>query len=35
LQHPQLTVEHLEYAIKKLGLRGLGVGGRAAGCGPL
>jgi aminocarboxymuconate-semialdehyde decarboxylase len=31
LQHPQLAVEQLEHAIKKLGLRGLGVGGSVAG----
>jgi aminocarboxymuconate-semialdehyde decarboxylase len=31
LQHPQLAVEQLEYAIKTLGLRGLGVGGSVAG----
>ena len=31
LQHPQLAVEQLEYAIRKLGLRGLGVGGSVAG----
>jgi aminocarboxymuconate-semialdehyde decarboxylase len=31
LQHPQLAVEQLEYAIKKLGLRGLSVGGSVAG----
>src|SRR5208282_3241729 len=31
LQHPQLAVEQLEYAIKTLGLRGLSVGGSVAG----
>ena len=31
LQHPDLAVEQLEYAIKRLGLRGLGVGGSVAG----
>jgi len=31
LQHPQLAVEQLEYAIKRLGLRGLSVGGSVAG----
>jgi aminocarboxymuconate-semialdehyde decarboxylase len=31
LQHPDLAVEQLEYAIKRLGLRGLSVGGSVAG----
>jgi len=31
LQHPQLAVEQLEYAIKRLGLRGLSIGGSVAG----
>jgi aminocarboxymuconate-semialdehyde decarboxylase len=31
LQHPQLAVEQLEHAIKRLGLRGLSVGGSVAG----
>ena len=31
LQHPQLAVEQLDYAIKTLGLRGLSVGGSVAG----
>src|SRR5207248_10132567 len=31
LQHPQLAVEQLEYAIKGLGLRGLSIGGSVAG----
>src|SRR5579884_1727627 len=31
LQHPDLAVEQLEYAIKGLGLRGLSVGGSVAG----
>jgi aminocarboxymuconate-semialdehyde decarboxylase len=31
LQHPQLAVEQLDYAIKRLGLRGLSVGGSVAG----
>src|SRR5579875_2737939 len=31
LQHPDLAVEQLDYAIKKLGLRGLSVGGSVAG----
>src|ERR1700740_2364545 len=33
LQHPQLAVEQLEYGVKKLGLRGLSVGGSVAGQG--
>src|SRR6516165_2095821 len=31
LQHPQLAVEQLEHAIKRLGLRGLSTGGSVAG----
>ena len=31
LQHPQLAVEQLEYAIKRLRLRGLSIGGSVAG----
>ena len=31
LQHPDLAVEQLDHAIKRLGLRGLGVGGSVAG----
>src|SRR6266566_3490134 len=31
LQHPQLAVEQLEHAIKRLGLRGLSIGGSVAG----
>src|SRR5579875_3756340 len=31
LQHPDLAVEQLEYAVKKLGLRGLSVGGSVEG----
>ncbi|MGA7863364.1 MAG: amidohydrolase family protein [Stellaceae bacterium] len=31
LQHPQLAVEQLQHAIKRLGLRGLSVGGSVAG----
>src|ERR1700751_1461055 len=31
LQHPQLAVEQLDYAIKTLGMRGLSVGGSVAG----
>src|SRR5438067_4206288 len=31
LQHPQLAVEQLDYAIRTLGLRGLSVGGSVAG----
>jgi aminocarboxymuconate-semialdehyde decarboxylase len=31
LQHPQLAVEQLQYAIKTLGLRGLSIGGSVAG----
>src|SRR6202047_1084209 len=31
LQHPELAVEQLQYAIKTLGLRGLSVGGSVAG----
>src|SRR5207237_4501720 len=31
LQHPQLAVEQLEYGVKRLGLRGLSVGGSVAG----
>ena len=33
LQHPQLAVEQLEHAVKKLGLRGLSIGGSVAGRG--
>ena len=31
LQHPQLAVEQLEHAVKRLGLRGLSIGGSVAG----
>jgi len=31
LQHPELAAEQVEYAVKKLGLRGVGVGGSVAG----
>jgi aminocarboxymuconate-semialdehyde decarboxylase len=31
LQHPELAVEQLEHAVKRLGLKGLGVGGSVAG----
>src|SRR5690348_11857911 len=31
LQHPELAAEQVEYAVKKLGFRGVGVGGSVAG----
>ena len=31
LQHPDLAAEQVEYAVKKLGFRGVGVGGSVAG----
>ena len=31
LQHPQLAAEQLDYAVKRLGLRGLSIGGSVAG----
>ncbi len=31
LQHPDLAAEQVEYAVKKLGFRGIGVGGSVAG----
>ena len=31
LQHPELAAEQLEYAVKKLGFKGVGVGGSVAG----
>ena len=31
LQHPELAAEQVEYAVKKLGFRGVGVGGSCAG----